>query len=123
MNRYRLLIVALVIAVLSLAALAVRAWKFYAIGLSHFDEGVYTNSGFWALPSFFGPGLDPWQKFFSPPGYFGLVGLLYRLLGHPSELAAIAVNVIGRFQRTAPDAASIASRHNSRNRSPSTEPA
>jgi dolichyl-phosphate-mannose-protein mannosyltransferase len=81
------------IAVLSLAALVVRTWKFWAIGLSHFDEGVYANSGFWALHSFFGPGLDPWQKFFSPPGYFGLVGLLYRLLGHPSEIAAIAINV------------------------------
>jgi len=81
------------VAVLSLAALVVRTWKFCAIGLSHFDEGVYANSGFWALPSFFGPKLDPWQKFFSPPGYFGLVGLLYRLLGHPSETAAIAINV------------------------------
>jgi dolichyl-phosphate-mannose-protein mannosyltransferase len=81
------------IAVLSLAALVMRTWKFWAIGLSHFDEGVYANSGFWALHSFFGPRLDPWQKFFSPPGYFGLVGLLYRLLGQPSEIAAIAINV------------------------------
>src|SRR5690242_14452575 len=49
------------IAVLSLAAWLVRAWKLRALGLSHFDEGVYANSGFWALHSFFGPGLDPWQ--------------------------------------------------------------
>jgi hypothetical protein len=34
------------IAVLSLAALVVRTWKFWAIGLSHFDEGVYANSAF-----------------------------------------------------------------------------
>jgi dolichyl-phosphate-mannose-protein mannosyltransferase len=82
------------IAVLGLASLLLRAWKPAALGLSHFDEGVYANSGFWLLHSFCGPNLDPWQKFFSPPGYFGLVGLLYRLLGRPSELAAIGINLV-----------------------------
>jgi len=81
------------IAVLSLAALLLRTAKSGALGLSHFDEGVYANSGFWALGSFTGPRLDPWQKFFSPPGYFGLIGVLYRLLGRPSEMAAIGINL------------------------------
>jgi 4-amino-4-deoxy-L-arabinose transferase-like glycosyltransferase len=81
------------IVVLSLVALLLRAWKLSSLGLSHFDEGVYANSGFWSLHSFFGPGLDPWQKLFSPPGYFGLVGLLYRLAGHPSEILAIGINL------------------------------
>lgn len=81
------------IAVLSLAALVLRTAKLGALGLSHFDEGVYANSGFWSLRAFSGPGLDPWQKFFSPPGYFGLVGVCYRLLGRPSEMAAIGINL------------------------------
>ena len=81
------------IVVLSLVALLLRAWKLSSLGLSHFDEGVYANSGFWSLHTFFGPALDPWQKLFSPPGYFGLVGLLYRLAGRPSEISAIGINL------------------------------
>lgn len=81
------------IVVLSLTGLMLRVWKQSALGLTHFDEGVYANSAFAFLPTFFGPGLDPWQKLFSPPGYFSLVGLAYRIVGGPSDCAAIGINI------------------------------
>jgi 4-amino-4-deoxy-L-arabinose transferase-like glycosyltransferase len=63
------------------------------MGLSHFDEGVYTLSGFWSIHTVSGPALYPWQKFFAPPGYYILVGFGYLLFGGASELAAIGINV------------------------------
>jgi 4-amino-4-deoxy-L-arabinose transferase-like glycosyltransferase len=72
-----------------------RVWNFSQLGLTHFDEGVSAWSGFWTLHKFAGPALYPWQKLFSPPGYFGLVGIAYWLSGGPSAQAAIAINILG----------------------------
>jgi dolichyl-phosphate-mannose-protein mannosyltransferase len=83
-------------AVVALCGLAFlfRAWNYSQLGLTHFDEGIYAWSGFWALHKFASPALNPWQKLFSPPGYFGLVGIAYWLCGGPSALAAIGINIL-----------------------------
>lgn len=81
----------LAIALICAIAFALRAWKFTSLGLTHYDEGANALSGFWSLPSF--KGLYPWQKFFAPPGYFGMVGIVFWLAGHASDLAAIGINV------------------------------
>ena len=83
-----------VLSVVVLLSALVRAWKLSSLGLDHFDEGVYALSGFWSLHSFHGTALYPFQKFFSPPGYFGVVGLAYLLFGGASDVLAIAINVI-----------------------------
>ncbi len=78
----------------ALLGAGLRAWKFSALGLGLFDEGVYAISGYWALPHAPGEGLYPWQIYFSPPLYFLLVGVAYRLFGGASDHAAILVNVV-----------------------------
>jgi len=80
--------------ILGLVALVLRAWNFFLLGLDHYDEGVYSLSGFWSLPSSTGVALYPFQKLFSPPGYFGLVGLAYWISGGASDSAAIAINIL-----------------------------
>ncbi len=82
----------LAIGIIFAIAFALRAWKFTALGLTHYDEGANALSGFWSLHS--SNALYPWQKFFAPPGYFGLVGIIYWLAGGASDLAAIGINVL-----------------------------
>ena len=81
----------LAIGIICAIAFVLRAWKFTTLGLTHYDEGAYVLSGYWSLGSF--GSLYPWQKFFSPPGYFGLVGIIYWLAGGASDLIAIGINV------------------------------
>jgi 4-amino-4-deoxy-L-arabinose transferase-like glycosyltransferase len=79
--------------VVTLLSLLARAWGVTRVGLTHYDEGVYLLSSFWSLHH--GPDLAlfPWQKLFSPPGYFGLIGVVNWLFGNASDLHAIAINV------------------------------
>jgi 4-amino-4-deoxy-L-arabinose transferase-like glycosyltransferase len=79
--------------VLLAAAVAVRAWGFWSIELNHFDEGVYVFSALGLSDPAQPMRLFPLQAHFSPPVYFGLVALLFEVLGRPSALAAIALNV------------------------------
>ena len=79
----------LAIGIICVVAFVLRAWKFTTLGLTHYDEGAYALSGFWSLGS--SGSLYPWQKFFSPPGYFGLVGIIYWLAGGASDLIAISI--------------------------------
>jgi 4-amino-4-deoxy-L-arabinose transferase-like glycosyltransferase len=88
-DSYRFLFASIV-----LAALVFRAWKFFLLGLDHYDEGIYALSGFWSLHSYAGHAMYPFQKLFSPPGYFGLIGLAYRIAGGASDSAAIGINVL-----------------------------
>ena len=81
----------LAIGIICAITFVLRAWKFTTLGLTHYDEGAYALSGFWSLGS--SGSLYPWQKFFSPPGYFGLVGIIYWLAGGASDLIAIGINV------------------------------
>lgn len=74
-------------------AFIVRAWGFFHLGLSHYDEGVYALSGFWSLGGTHQGLLYPWQKYFSPPGYFLMIGIVFRLISRASDLAAIGINV------------------------------
>ena len=82
------------LAVVVSLALLLRAWNFYLLGLDHYDEGIYALSGFWSLSSHAVQAWYPFQKLFSPPGYFGLIGLAYRLRGGASDSAAIGINIL-----------------------------
>jgi 4-amino-4-deoxy-L-arabinose transferase-like glycosyltransferase len=73
---------------------AARAWELGSVGLNHYDEGAYVFSALGISDPAQPLRLFPSQIEFSPPAYFGLVGLSYKALGHPSDLAAIAVNVV-----------------------------
>ncbi|HEX7123870.1 MAG TPA: glycosyltransferase family 39 protein [Gemmatimonadaceae bacterium] len=79
---------------LTVIAFALRAWNLSAVGLGQYDEGVYAFSA-WSLadPSA-GFGLWPSQERFSPPVYFSLVSLAFRLAGAPSDTADLWVNVV-----------------------------
>jgi dolichyl-phosphate-mannose-protein mannosyltransferase len=74
---------------LLLLATGLRCWNFPALGLEHFDEGVYAFSGLWVLDVPFYTG----QHFYAPPLMPGLIGCAYRLLG-VSDLAAISVSLV-----------------------------
>jgi 4-amino-4-deoxy-L-arabinose transferase-like glycosyltransferase len=87
----RLVIVGGAIALLSLLA---RGWGITRVGLTQYDEGVYLLSSFWSLHHSDGLALFPWQKLFSPPGYFGLIGAVNWIFGKASDLHAIAINVV-----------------------------
>jgi 4-amino-4-deoxy-L-arabinose transferase-like glycosyltransferase len=75
------------------AAFEMRARGFSSIGLTHFDEGVYAFSGFWPFHQTYGAALYPWQKFFAPPGYFGLIGIVNWLAGKVQDHNAIGINL------------------------------
>ncbi len=82
---------ALVLAV-AVAAVA-RGWGFGALGIDHFDEGVYVFTA-WAWVDAAQPlGAYPDQILFSPPVYPALVALAYLLLGVAAE-QAILVNIV-----------------------------
>jgi len=77
------------VAFVTLVGLVVRAWGLGRLGLVHFDEGIYALAGLRTL----GPGgIDPLVVPYAPPGFPGLVGLAYLLLG-PSDVAAILVSI------------------------------
>ena len=75
-------------------SLLLRVRHFSSLGLTQFDEGVYAISGFWSQVSPHSHPLYPWQRYFAPPGYFGLIGIAYWLAGGASDLAAIAPNLL-----------------------------
>lgn len=78
---------------ITLLSLVARAWGISRVTLTHYDEGVYLLSSFWSLRHSDGLALFPWQKLFSPPAYFGLIGVVNWLFGKASDLHAIAINV------------------------------
>ena len=78
---------------IALLSLLVRAWGISRVGLTHYDEGVYLLSSFWSVHQGETLALFPWQKLFSPPAYFGLIGAVNWLAGKASDLHAIAINV------------------------------
>jgi dolichyl-phosphate-mannose-protein mannosyltransferase len=80
-------------AAVAILTLLARAWGMTQVGLTHYDEGVYLLSSFWPLRHGDNLALFPWQKLFSPPAYFGLVGLVNWVLGRASDVHAIAINV------------------------------
>ena len=81
-----------VLLLICLLGFGFRAWDVSSVGIDHFDEGVYALSGL----SLIEPEWDLYfkQTEFSPPLFFTLVGLSYRMAGQPSGEAAIAVNVV-----------------------------
>ncbi|MBY0586521.1 glycosyltransferase family 39 protein [bacterium] len=89
MTRRSLLISGLVL-LLTIAGAAVRLDRIHAIGLSHFDAGVYAQSGLW-----------PWtgqfhfnQAFFSPPLFPILIGTINAIAGTPIDWAGPLVSAL-----------------------------
>ena len=71
-----------------------RVWKIASVGLDHYDEGVYVFSAWGMADRNPSTGLFPDQYKFSPPGYFGLLGLIDFLSDRPADTAAFVINVI-----------------------------
>lgn len=70
---------------------AARFYQASSLGLIHFDEGVYAISGMWStLPEI---SLYPKQILFSPPTFFTLIGVSYRILGGAMDIGAILPNL------------------------------
>lgn len=80
--------------VLVVLGCGLRTWKISSVGLNHFDEGVYVFSGLGLTQPDQPHRLYPQQIRFSPPMFFGLVGLAYSLFGTPSDWAPILINVV-----------------------------
>lgn len=74
-------------------ALLVRAWQPAHLGVGHYDEGAYaisaTGVATWPEGNLF-----PGQIKFSPPVYFGTVGVITKVLGVPSHLVGLWFNVV-----------------------------
>lgn len=69
---------------------AIRLGGLTSIGLSHFDAGIYAQSGLW-----------PWtgafhfqQGFYSPPLYPGLMGVVNLLVGGPTEWSGAFISAL-----------------------------
>lgn len=71
-----------------------RIWNISSVGLDHYDEGVYVFSALGLSDSDQSTLFFPDQYKFSPPGYFGMVGLLNSLFREPSDTAAFLVSVV-----------------------------
>jgi 4-amino-4-deoxy-L-arabinose transferase-like glycosyltransferase len=84
----------LLLTVLFLTGFVLRVWNLSSVGLDHFDEGAYVFSALGLTDPQQPHRLYPNQIRFSPPLYFSLVGLAYKVFGHPSDMAAFLVNVI-----------------------------
>jgi len=84
----------LLVLLITLAAFALRAWRLNAVGIDHFDEGVYAFSGLGLMGSDQPSRLYPDQALFSPPLYIALIGLGNFLNGAPSDVVPFIINVI-----------------------------
>ena len=80
--------IAIVVAVLTLA-LAVRAWQPQRLGLGHYDEGVYAISAT-GIVEWPGSHLFPGQTRFSPPAWFGGVGVERGVVSWKKRVACVA---------------------------------
>lgn len=74
--------------------IAARAWRPSTLGLNQFDEGVYAISAAKLADVEPVAPLFPRLERFAPPVYWTLVAVSYTLAGHPSDLAAVMVNVV-----------------------------
>jgi 4-amino-4-deoxy-L-arabinose transferase-like glycosyltransferase len=83
----------LALAVIALA-FALRIWLISAVGLEHYDEGVYAITGLGLADDAQSQRLYPGQSRFSPLVYPLLVAGSFRLLGGASDVAAILSNAL-----------------------------
>lgn len=68
----------------------IRLFELTSIGLSHFDAGIYAQSGLW-----------PWtgsfhfqQGYYSPPLYPGLIGVVNLLVGAPTDWSGALLSAV-----------------------------
>ena len=66
-------------ACLATAAAVIRFWHLTSLGLTHFDEGAYTETGHWLATT--GHGGSPFQPVFSPPLFPSMVGAAFAVFG------------------------------------------
>lgn len=83
----------LAVTLLTVLGAGLRFWGFGALGLNHFDEGIYALSGLWALSPSGLAGLDPIVIAYAPPGFPILVGLSNLVFGG-SDIAAILASTL-----------------------------
>jgi 4-amino-4-deoxy-L-arabinose transferase-like glycosyltransferase len=98
----------LAVLVITLVGAAVRFHGFGALGLTHFDEGVYAFAGLWAIAPGALAALDPSVVPYAPPGFPILVGLSYSVFGVSDSPAIFVAIVCGTL--TIPVAAWVAGR-------------
>lgn len=79
---------------LTALALALRAYHPGALGIDHFDEGVYALSGLGLSDPSQPLTLFPDQVLFSPPVYFTFVAIAFKLAGAASAAAAVWVSIL-----------------------------
>ncbi len=84
--------VAVLLAILALGV-AVRAWDLPALGLTHFDEGVYALTARGLVDSTQPYRMFPTQAKFSPLVFPALVAAVFEMSG-PSDTAAFLVNIV-----------------------------
>ena len=70
-----------------------RAWDVSALGVDHFDEGVYAFSALGLTDGDQPRTFFPDQLLFSPPVHLTLVGVAYLLTGGASAVAAVAAAI------------------------------
>jgi 4-amino-4-deoxy-L-arabinose transferase-like glycosyltransferase len=78
---------------LLLIAAVLRVWDVSALGVDHFDEGVYAFSALGLTDGDQPRTFFPDQLLFSPPVHLSLVGLAYLLAGGASAAAAVAAAI------------------------------
>ena len=79
-------------AVIIVGAGLLRLWSPAALGIEHYDEGVYVISALGLTDPSLPDPLFAHQMFFSPPLYFGLVALAGALSGGPLDIVAVLVS-------------------------------
>lgn len=79
----------LFVATITLLGGALRAAWIGDCGLSHFDAGIYAQSGLWPYTGEF----HPYQGYYSPPLFPILIGITNLILGGPTDFAGAMVSV------------------------------
>ncbi len=83
------------VAVCTMVGACLRLWSFGALGLTHFDEGIYALSGVWSVLPGGVYAIDPGVIPYAPPGFPLLIGLSYQLLGVADTAAIFAATLLG----------------------------
>lgn len=68
----------------------IRVTRIWECGLSHFDAGIYAESGLWPYTG----GFHPYQGYYSPPLFPFLIGIANLLLGGPTDYSGVLVSVV-----------------------------
>ncbi|AGA26087.1 ArnT family glycosyltransferase [Singulisphaera acidiphila] len=85
----------LAVSILTVLGAGLRFWGYGALGLNHFDEGIYALSGLWSMAPHGLAGLDPMVIAYAPPGFPILVGLCDFVVGISDVSVILASTLCG----------------------------